>query len=224
MDFNVQVASEAHFDYAQQICDMIELAAKLRGTGIAKRNPEYVKQKMREGKAIIAIETQTKVLAGFCYIETWGHDKFVANSGLIVNPDFRQAGLAKTIKSKAFELSRQKYPDAKLFGLTTSLPVMKINTELGYAPVTFSELTNDETFWKGCQSCVNYDVLTRTNHKYCLCTGMLFDPAKQKEKEGKKEEKPKLAIYEKWMKLKSNMLMKFKKEKNEESPIEKTSI
>lgn len=183
MAINIQVANENHSKYALTIVSMIEDAAKKRGTGIAKRQPEYIIQKMHEGKAIIALDGDT--VAGFCYIESWGHNKYVANSGLIVNEDYRGQGLSKKIKKKAFELSREKFPDAKLFGLTTSLPVMKINSELGYRPVTFSELTDDEQFWKGCQSCVNYDILTRTERKHCLCTGMLMDPNKDKQGEGK---------------------------------------
>lgn len=177
MDFTVQVAGPEHFRYAQGICDLIENAAQARGTGIAKRKPEYVHSKIEEGKAVIAL--QGDVLAGFCYIETWSHGKYVANSGLIVADQFRKMGLAKKIKRCAFELSREKYPDAKLFGITTSLAVMKINSELGYKPVTFSELTTDDVFWSGCQSCPNIDVLNRMNHKMCLCTGMLYDPEKE---------------------------------------------
>ncbi|GAB4403137.1 MAG: GNAT family N-acetyltransferase [Bacteroidia bacterium] len=180
MNINVQVASEEHAHYAEAICLMMAEAAKARGTGIAKRDPAYVRQKMVEGKAVIALEGEK--LAGFCYIETWSHGKYVANSGLIVAPDYRQVGLARSIKQKAFELSRKKYPEAKLFGITTSLAVMKINSDLGYRPVTFSELTTDEVFWNGCQSCPNFDVLTRTERKLCLCTGMLYDPEVEKEK------------------------------------------
>ncbi len=179
-DIQIMVANESHLPYVQTILDTIEAAAKVRGTGIAKRSPEYVQQKMLEGKAIIAL-TDTGEFAGFCYIETWGNKKFVANSGLIVVDKFRGHGLAKSIKKKAFELSRERYPDAKIFGLTTGLAVMKINSELGYKPVTFSELTDDEAFWKGCQSCVNYDILQRTGRRMCLCTGMLFDPKEKKE-------------------------------------------
>ena len=115
----------------------------------------------------------------------------MANSGLIVVEKFRGHGLAKRIKQKAFELSRQRYPETKIFGLTTGLAVMKINSELGYKPVTFSELTNDEAFWKGCQSCVNYDILQRTGRKHCLCTGMLYDPAWQENNNTKKPRKKK---------------------------------
>jgi hypothetical protein len=184
-DFDILVATAQHVDYAQQICDEMAESAKARGTGIAQRSPEYVADKMLEGKAVIALHKEG-TWAGFCYIETWSHGDFVANSGLIVNPQFRKVGLATAIKHKIFELSRTKYPEAKLFGLTTGLAVMKINNELGYGPVTYSELTQDEDFWKGCKSCVNYDILTSKERKNCMCTAMLFDPAeKQKEVEDK---------------------------------------
>ena len=175
-EITVQIADEHFLAYVETILDTISAAAKVRGTGIARRSPEYIEQKMKEGKAIIALDGTE--FAGFCYIESWGNKKFVANSGLIVVDKYRGQGLAKRIKRKAFELSRERYPDAKIFGLTTGLAVMKINSELGYKPVTFSELTDDESFWKGCQSCVNYDILQRTGRKHCLCTGMLYDPAK----------------------------------------------
>jgi hypothetical protein len=190
-DFDIQVATAQHADYAQQICDEMTESAKARGTGIAQRSPEYVADKMLEGKAVIALY-KDGTWAGFCYIETWSHGDFVANSGLIVNPQYRNMGLAKAIKHKIFELSRSKYPEAKLFGLTTGLAVMKINSELGYGPVTYSELTQDEDFWKGCKSCVNYDILTSKERKNCMCTAMLFDPAekaKQPEIESKMSRK-----------------------------------
>lgn len=161
----------------------MESSAKARGTGIAKRSPEYVQLKMEEGKAVIAV-TDAGEWVGFCYIEAWGHEKFVANSGLIVNPAFRGHGVAKSIKERIFQLSREKYPDAKIFGLTTGLAVMKINSDLGYEPVTYSELTDDEEFWKGCRSCVNFDILTAKKRTNCLCTAMLYDPVqKQKDEE-----------------------------------------
>ncbi len=184
-DFDIQVAAALHADYAPMICDEMAESAKARGTGIAQRSPEYVANKMLEGKAVIAFH-KDGTWAGFCYIETWSHGDFVANSGLIVSPLFRNEGLAKAIKEKIFKLSRIKYPDAKIFGLTTGLPVMKINSDLGYEPVTYSELTQDEDFWAGCKSCVNYDILTSKGRKNCMCTAMLFDPAeKQKAHEDK---------------------------------------
>src|SRR5690606_27641468 len=166
---------------ADDICNEMFESAKARGTGIARRKPEYVARKMDEGKAVIALHKDGR-WAGLCYIETWSHGDYVANSGLIVNPEFRKFGLAKAIKKRVFELSREKYPKAKIFGLTTGLAVMKINSDLGYEPVTYSELTQDEEFWKGCQSCVNYDILMSKDRKNCMCTAMLWDPA-EKEKE-----------------------------------------
>jgi hypothetical protein len=183
----VRVATTDDKHYGKTITDEMESSAKARGTGIAKRSPEYVELKMEEGKAVIAV-TDKGEWVGFCYIEAWGHEKFVANSGLIVNPAFRGHGVAKAIKHRVFELSRQKYPDAKIFGLTTGLAVMKINSELGYEPVTYSELTDDEEFWKGCRSCVNFDVLTSKNRKNCLCTAMLYDPVEKAKEEAEKEE------------------------------------
>ena len=173
-DIRVVVAGPEHHPFAESVCGLVEKAAAARGTGIAKREPEYIRRKMDEGKAIIALCGND--VAGFCYIETWSHGRYAVNSGLIVAPNYRKRGLAKRIKKRAFDLSRQRYPNAKLFGITTSLAVMKINSELGYKPVTFSELTTDDVFWQGCQSCPNYDVLTRMQRKMCLCTGMLYDP------------------------------------------------
>lgn len=184
-DFNIIVATEQHVGFAETICKEMEESAKARGTGIAKRSPEYISTKMLEGKAVIALH-KDGTWAGFCYIETWTHGDFVANSGLIVNPIYRKCGLAKSIKTRIFELSRTKYPDAKIFGLTTGLAVMKINSDLGYEPVTYSELTQDEKFWDGCKSCVNYPILVSKGHQNCLCTAMLYDPAEKKEQEEEK--------------------------------------
>ena len=177
MKVTIVDAGIQHVKYAEQICEELALSAAARGTGIARRKPEYIQGKLAEGKAVIALIGDK--LAGFCYIETWSHNKFIANSGLIVLPQYRQLGLAKKIKQAVFRLSRKKYPDAKIFGITTSLAVMKINSSLGYKPVTFSELTQDEEFWKGCMSCKNFDILTRNERKMCLCTGMLYNPAEE---------------------------------------------
>lgn len=175
-DFIVTVATQDHVKFAQTICDEMAESAKARGTGIAKRTPEYVSQKMSEGKAVIAFHKDGR-WAGFSYIESWGHGDYVANSGLIINPEFRKMGLAKAIKVSTFYLSLKMFKGAKLFGLTTGLAVMKINNDIGYRPVTFSELTDDEQFWNGCKNCVNYDILVSKKRKNCLCTAMIFDPA-----------------------------------------------
>lgn len=176
----VQVTDETHVKYVNEILNAIAEAAKIRGTGIAKRPPEYLRAKIMDGKAVIALHGDKFV--GFCYIESWSHQKYVVNSGLIVLPEYRGFGLAKAIKQKTFDLSRSKFPYAKIFGITTGLAVMKINSELGYKPVTFSELTKDDDFWKGCESCVNHDILMRTRRQHCLCTGMMYDPNWEKEK------------------------------------------
>lgn len=184
-DFTFAQATESHAIYADAICDEMAESAKVRGTGIARRTPEYLTKKMEEGKAVIGLH-KDGTWAGFCYIETFSHGDYVAHSGLIVNPIYRKFGIAKVIKKKVFDLSRSKYPDAKVFGITTGLAVMKINSDLGYEPVTYSELTQDEEFWKGCQSCVNYDILMSKEKKNCLCTAMLWDPV-EKEKELKQK-------------------------------------
>ncbi len=176
-NFTVVVANSTHVKYAEQICDEMSSSAAKRGTGIAKRSSSYIAQKMMEGKAVIAFCNDDQ-WAGFTYIESWEGEKYVANSGLIINPKYREIGLAKIIKRKAFALSIKKYPGAKLFGLTTGFAVMKINDQLGYHPVTFQYLTHDEKFWEGCKSCVNYDILMAKKRNNCLCTAMVFDSSK----------------------------------------------
>lgn len=182
----IRVATAADKVYAETITDEMAASAAARGTGIARRSPDYIEQKIDEGKAVIAITGQNEWV-GFCYIETWSHGEYVANSGLIVAPAFRKSGVAKAIKNRIFALSREKYPEAKLFGLTTGLAVMKINSELGYEPVTYSELTQDEAFWAGCKSCVNYDILMSKDRKNCMCTAMLYDPKDHYEPEETKQ-------------------------------------
>ncbi|MFD1162608.1 GNAT family N-acetyltransferase [Hwangdonia seohaensis] len=199
----VIIADKSHSIYAQIICDTIAESANVRGTGIARRTPEYIMTKMENGNAVIALDGNN--FAGFCYIEKWGHGKYVANSGLIVHPNYRGAGLAKKIKHKIFEHSRKKFPKAKVFSITTGLAVMKMNSDLGYKPVPFSELTDDQSFWDGCQTCKNYDVLTRTNRKLCLCTGMLYDPEKAKNKVTKRVKEK---TFKRLKKIKETLLLK----------------
>ena len=178
----VRIADSGDTVYAETITDEMASSAQARGTGIARRSPEYVSQKIQEGKAVIAV-TANGEWVGFCYIEAWQHGQFVANSGLIVAPAYRKTGIAKKIKHTIFQLSRDKYPNSKLFGLTTGLAVMKINSELGYEPVTYSELTDDEEFWAGCKSCVNYDILMSKDRKNCMCTAMLYEPKQETNKQ-----------------------------------------
>ena len=173
-NIEVVVADESHEKYVDTILETISEAAKVRGTGIAKRTHEYLVKKMREAKAVIALDGDK--FAGFSYIETWQDKKYVTTSGLIVHPDYRGRGLAKRIKDMTFTLARIRWPHAKIFSLTSGAAVMAMNTQLGYKPVTFADLTQDEAFWKGCEGCVNVDILHRTERKYCICTGMLYDP------------------------------------------------
>lgn len=210
----VRVANSSDKHFAKIITDEMESSAKARGTGIAKRSPEYVAKKMEEGKAVIAVDANGNWV-GFCYIEVWEHERFVANSGLIVAPAYRKSGVAKQIKQTIFNLSRKKYPQAKIFGLTTGLAVMKINSDLGYEPVTYSELTNDEEFWAGCKSCVNYDILMSKERKNCMCTAMLYDPADHFEpNETSADFKQNSKLYERFMKIKQSKLLKWFRKKS----------
>lgn len=221
--FIIKEATQADVNYAQEIVDEIAASALVRGTGIAKRTPEYVANKINEGKAVIAI-TKDGQWAGFCYIEVWSHGQFVANSGLIVSEKFRGEGLAKKIKEATFGLSGKKYPNAKIFGLTTGAAVLKINSELGYKPVVYSELTQDEEFWSGCKSCINFDILTAKKRQNCICTAMLYNPAWEKNQKPKRtqwkgrELDKDLKLFERWLKFKKSILLKreSKKNKNEE--------
>ena len=174
-NIKVAFAEPEHTVHSERICTLIYESALQRGTGIARRSPDYISAKITGGKAVVALDGDK--LIGFSYIECWGHGDFVATSGLIVDPDYRHLGLAGRIKEKTFELARLRFPFAKIFSITTSLPVMKLNSRMGYRPVTFSELTDDEEFWQGCQGCVNFDILQRNNRRMCLCTGMLYAPA-----------------------------------------------
>ncbi len=202
-EFQIIAATSEHLIHVPQIVQLIEDASKVKGTGIALRSAEYITKKINENKAVIALYNEQA--AGFCYIETWENKKYVANSGLIVSDKFRKAGLASKIKEKAFELSRQRYPNSQIFGLTTSLAVMKINSALGYVPVTFSEITQDDEFWKGCETCNYYDILQRTDREKCLCTGMLFTPNPNKIKEKRLEDKQKREqIFYRWARMKIN--------------------
>ncbi|MEB2784194.1 GNAT family N-acetyltransferase [Algoriphagus persicinus] len=217
ISFQIIVANASHKVYSTQITEEMENSAKARGTGIAKRSPAYVETKMEEGKAVIALTSEGK-WAGFCYIEAWGHGKYVANSGLIVSPEFRKYGLARQIKNEVFKLSRLKYPDSNIFGLTTGAAVMKINSELGYIPVSYSDLTDDNEFWKGCQSCINYEILMSKNRQNCLCTAMLYDPNSKRnhtqELALREDFKKDLKLFDRWVRLKKYVMLKLNKSKD----------
>ncbi|TDP02953.1 GNAT family N-acetyltransferase [Flavobacterium sp. 245] len=175
VEFTIEKARCAHTFWIREICEVTLSSAIARGTGISGRSPEFLETKMKKGEAVIAFASDGR-WAGFSFISSWENGNFVSNSGLIVAPEFRHSGLAKKIKQKIFELSREMYPDARIFSLTSGLAVMKMNHELGFEPVTFAELPVDEMFWEGCKSCVNCPILMTKERKNCLCTAMLYDP------------------------------------------------
>jgi len=175
----IRVADERDYDHSITISAWYIRSSQERGTGIATRTPEYIRTKITNGNAIIAFVDEK--LAGFCYVEVFSSGEYVSNSGLIVTNEFRGLGLATKIKEVAFNHARDTNPSAKVFGITTSDIVMNINSDLGYRPVSFNQLTKDEEFWKGCSSCRNYDILLRNEKKMCLCTAMLA-PSKNKMK------------------------------------------
>ncbi len=177
MEVIIRTATSDDATYASLICDWYIISSKERGTGIALRTEEYISQKIISGNAVIAIKGET--ILGFCYVETFEGAKYVSNSGLIIGKTYRGNGLAKEIKTAAVNLARKRYPFSKIFGITTSDVVMKINSDLGYIPVSFAKLTLDIKFWDGCISCTNYDILLRNDRKMCLCTGMLASSAEE---------------------------------------------
>ncbi len=190
MSYKVRIALPSDAPHAVVIKEWYKESSKERGTGIATRTEAYLLEKINKGDAVIALIGEEVI--GFCYIETFENKKYVSNSGLIVKKEFRGKGLAYRIKERVFLLARNKYPDARIFGITTSDTVMSINMKLGYRPVAFYNLTNDDAFWDGCSSCPNHDILMNNNKKMCLCTGMLApskneieksEPSKQKTNE-----------------------------------------
>ena len=171
----VRIATINDIKYVDEIIKETEASAIARGTGIGKRSAESVAQKMRDGKAVIAL-TSTGRWVGFSYFDVWENGNFISNSGLIVAPEFRHSGVAKSIKDRTFKISRRSHPNAKIFSITSGTAVMKMNAQIGFQPVAFSEITHDDKFWEGCKSCPNYDILERKQKCNCLCTAMLFDP------------------------------------------------
>jgi GNAT superfamily N-acetyltransferase len=175
----VRAADAADAKYAKQISEETERSAIARGSGISKRPPSVIIRKMLEGKAVIAVTNDGR-WAGFSYIETWSNEEFVSNSGLIVCPDHRNKGVAARIKKEIFRLCRNNYPNASIFSITTGLAIMKMNERLGFKAVTFNEITHEASFWKGCKSCVNYNILKGKQFKNCLCTAMCYSRKKVK--------------------------------------------
>ena len=188
MEIKIRKVTKKDIVFSLLLSSMYKASAQKRKTGIATRSPEYITKKIIDGDAIIA--TSGKELVGFCYIETFTNGTYVSNSGLIVDSKYQGKGIAKKIKRRVLGLAREKYPEAKVFGITTSHVVMNINFGLGYKPVPFNKLTDDQQFWDGCKTCVNFDVLTRNEHQLCLCTGMIAASGNEikESKENKKKQ------------------------------------
>lgn len=172
----VRSAIPADVVFADEIIHEIESSALARGSGISRRSAASVIEKIDTGKAIVAV-TANGEWAGFSYIESWDNGKFVSNSGLIVSPKHRNQGVASQIKTQIFELSRSRYPEAIVFSITSGAAIMKLNTRLGFEPVSYAEIARESTFWDGCKSCVNYHILQSKDRRNCLCTAMLFNPS-----------------------------------------------
>lgn len=172
----VLVADESHKSYIPDILAAIYEASKVKGNSIVMRDPEYLAQKMREGKAVIAL--CDGVFVGFCYLECWQDEQFVANSGLIVKPEYRGLGVATGIKKQIFEICRTMFPEAGIFSITKSQAVIRMNTALGFERVSYDQLTTDPKFWKGCDTCPDYPVLQASQGKSCHCIGLLYRPHK----------------------------------------------
>lgn len=174
-DVIIRQASMADCIYAAQISEEMDASARARGTGIGRRSCDSICQKIAEGNAIIAL-TKEGQWVGYIYLEVYANGNFVSHCGLIVAPGWRRLGVATQMKDNIFWLTRAKYPLAKIFGITTTLATMRINSKLGLQPVTFSEITQDPSFWKKCEQCVNYQNLKNTCFKNCYCTAMMFEP------------------------------------------------
>lgn len=161
--------------YANDIAHEINISALLRKVAIAPRNGDYIFQKMIDGLAVIAIDNTTEEWAGFCALDVWDHQKYVANTGLIVKPKYRGKNLSDLLKHKLFELARIKFPSAKVFSLTNKEKIKKVNIDLGFKEVETREIMLDPYFNTGMNSWVDFIELLKqsdeSGHK-----AMVFDP------------------------------------------------
>jgi GNAT superfamily N-acetyltransferase len=176
--FQVRTAEPKDVKYVYPILEEMERSARARGTGIARRTPQSICRKIYDGKAVIAL-TEGGDWAGFVYLEVWSGGEFVSNSGMIVNPAYRNQGVASMIKDRVFALARSRYPMAKIFSITTGAVIMKMNHRLGFEPVVYSSITRDGGFWDQCKQCVNYPILESNRREKCLCTAMVYDPLEE---------------------------------------------
>jgi hypothetical protein len=169
----VRLATEHDQRFVQNIITEIEIASQIKGTGICKREPAFISQKITEGNAVMAV-TPSGAWAGFCYIQPHDNGQFVSSCALVISRNFRNRGIASQIKAQVLALAKNKYPAARIFGLTTSHVVERINAQLNYVEVSYAEVTQADTFWQSCRSCENYQLLLQQDKKKCLCKAMVY--------------------------------------------------
>lgn len=161
--------------YADNIAHEISISALLRNVAIEPRTGDYIFQKMIDGLAVIAIDNETEEWIGFCALDVWNHQRYVANTGLIVKPKYRGKNVSNLLKNKLFELARIKFPSAKIFSLTNKELIKKINIDLGFQEVEAREILYDPYFNTGMNSWVDFIELLKhseeSGHK-----AMVFDP------------------------------------------------
>lgn len=175
----VRIATSEDYKYIGVIIEEMTLSAAKRGVHIIPRTPEYIMEKMNAGLAVIAINPENDEWVGFCCIEVWAHGKYVANSGLIVSPQYRGIGISRDIKITLFKQCRSKFPAARLFSLSTSPAVQHVNEELGYKVIPHADMLKDKFFLQGCTSWVNYVGLMNDKELSTRYVAMVFDPFRQ---------------------------------------------
>lgn len=176
LNYIVRIATSDDHKYTTEITDELAYSATKRGISIARRTPEYAINKMDKGLAVIALNPENGDWIGFCCIEVWEHQKYVASSGLIISPKYRGMGIATMLKARLFELCQTKFPKAKIFSLTTNQAVIHANIDLGFKIVAFSEVLNDSLFMDGCKSWVDFSGLMNNNPTHAYYVAMVFDP------------------------------------------------
>lgn len=144
-----------------------------RGThGMASRSPGSIRKSMEQGRAVLALDGERWV--GFCYVSPWEGGKFVSTSALLVRPRYRRRGVGRRLKKAALLLCRQRFPESRPFGLTTSETVAEMNRQLGFRIVGYDAIPRDPGFWKACKSCPFHGILRRHRGRRCHCTAMLL--------------------------------------------------
>ncbi len=168
-DLEVRQATAADDVYAEAASQLIQKASK--DHDIAERSPDWLRGKIRGGKAAVAL--QGDQLIGFGYFSDWQDGKFVSHSGLVVDDAFRGHGLGRRLKQQLMAGTRRLFPDATMMSLTTSPAVKAMNLSLGFRVVPLDQLTSDQSFWDGCKTCRNYAEVQARGER-CCCEGMIL--------------------------------------------------